>query len=270
MYEESQKTTLYRIFSGHDLLYIGISQNVLDRFHSHRRKKDWFVDADWAKFEHFENRETALWAEEIAIKSEKPLYNIVHNGRNKIVRNNEAQEVESGVLQIGDRKLKTDEFLISSRASDAVPFLVARLWLYPEIEYSSVLSSYFENEMSEDQAFHMVCDEIRKKDPKNWELNEIPIFWSICGTGRNHHGQEFFINEWAPFSSDAESMPHMPNFLDRFEWPINYKNQPINFMSLPVVNHRFPKFARSLEWAPSAYQKTVPMRTIYEMKQSLL
>ena len=60
------------------LLYVGISLNAVARLSSHRRS-GWFYQIRIVKVEHFASRQGALRAEDIAIKNEKPKYNIAGN-----------------------------------------------------------------------------------------------------------------------------------------------------------------------------------------------
>lgn len=76
----SFQTSLYRHFDVHgNLLYVGISIDAIQRFSEHRREKRWSASIVSMTVEHFETREEAIKAETVAIKLEKPLYNIIHN-----------------------------------------------------------------------------------------------------------------------------------------------------------------------------------------------
>jgi len=73
-------TTLYRFFdSAGRLLYVGISGNPGRRFHQHSGEKPWWADVDRSTMEHFATRAEAEAAEVAAIKTERPLHNVVHN-----------------------------------------------------------------------------------------------------------------------------------------------------------------------------------------------
>ena len=73
-------TALYRHYNDSDtLLYIGISLNPFNRLSQHERDKDWFKDISTIKTEWFSDRGIAELEEVRAIKSEKPLHNIIHN-----------------------------------------------------------------------------------------------------------------------------------------------------------------------------------------------
>lgn len=72
--------SLYRMYDTYGILYyIGITMRQSHRMHEHQRAKWWWHLITDIKVEHFPDRETALKAEELAIRSEKPEYNVVHN-----------------------------------------------------------------------------------------------------------------------------------------------------------------------------------------------
>jgi prophage antirepressor-like protein len=70
-------TMLYR-FYGHDgqLLYVGISWRLAERMLQHRRGKSWWSDVEDVKVEQHPSRAAANEAETLAIRTERPLYNI--------------------------------------------------------------------------------------------------------------------------------------------------------------------------------------------------
>ena len=77
---EPQPHELYRFFDKYgELLYVGITMDFHARMKNHRHQKEWWVDAAWIEIEHHSNRRDALDAERMAIKTEKPLYNVAHN-----------------------------------------------------------------------------------------------------------------------------------------------------------------------------------------------
>lgn len=76
-----QKTTLYRYFDSEgQLLYVGITGDNTKRQSQHRRNSFWFGEIASATYEHFDQREAALEAEAIAIRHEKPKFNIAGTG----------------------------------------------------------------------------------------------------------------------------------------------------------------------------------------------
>lgn len=71
---------LYRMYdNAGQLLYIGITGSLSQRFTSHHEKPWWPSVAD-VTVEMHPNRAAVLDAEKAAIRDEKPLHNVVHNG----------------------------------------------------------------------------------------------------------------------------------------------------------------------------------------------
>lgn len=73
-------TELYRHYDQWDrLLYVGVSLSSLQRLAEHREKCDWFNLIATIKIERYNTRAEALKAERIAVKTENPYFNRVHN-----------------------------------------------------------------------------------------------------------------------------------------------------------------------------------------------
>ncbi|MBZ9888163.1 AlpA family phage regulatory protein [Mesorhizobium sp. BR1-1-3] len=69
-------TDLYRFYDMRGrLLYVGISVSALTRMQQHMKDKPWFQDVSDITIEKFETRELAVAAEELAIRTEMPIYN---------------------------------------------------------------------------------------------------------------------------------------------------------------------------------------------------
>lgn len=74
------RTALYRLHdSGGRLLYVGITDTPQRRFTEHAKDKHWWPEVAGSAVQWFENRRLALAVEGHAIRTEKPLYNVVHN-----------------------------------------------------------------------------------------------------------------------------------------------------------------------------------------------
>lgn len=72
-----EETVLYRHFNrSGQLIYVGVSLSVLQRLNQHK-ESHWWREISQVTFERFNSRTAALVAEQIAIKEEKPFYNIV-------------------------------------------------------------------------------------------------------------------------------------------------------------------------------------------------
>jgi len=80
--DPSRPTWVYRYFDADGgLLYIGVAFDVLKRAEGHRRHAEWWPLAATYTEELFPTRTAALAAEAEAIRTEHPLFNVVHNRR---------------------------------------------------------------------------------------------------------------------------------------------------------------------------------------------
>jgi excinuclease UvrABC nuclease subunit len=67
---------LYRFFDGRGrLLYVGISGELPRRLYEHDRDRSWWTEVVQITVEWLSGRHEALRAEQVAIKTEEPLYN---------------------------------------------------------------------------------------------------------------------------------------------------------------------------------------------------
>jgi predicted GIY-YIG superfamily endonuclease len=75
-----QRTALYRHFDAKDrLLYIGISLSAIQRLAQHSQGAAWFEEITRVEVQWFGSRKEASDAEVEAIRTERPLHNLVHN-----------------------------------------------------------------------------------------------------------------------------------------------------------------------------------------------
>src|SRR6476620_1507799 len=71
---------LYRLYSEDgELLYVGITSDVVARMAGHRADKYWWGEVARKRFEYLETRAELEAAERLAIIREKPLYNITYH-----------------------------------------------------------------------------------------------------------------------------------------------------------------------------------------------
>lgn len=76
----SPRTALYRLRDASDqLLYIGVSDAPLRRWVEHSKDKPWWPRVVAFAFEWYDSRTEALRVEACAIRTERPLYNQIHN-----------------------------------------------------------------------------------------------------------------------------------------------------------------------------------------------
>lgn len=74
-------TALYRLRDQFGtLLYVGITDVLERRWKDHAKAKPWWPDVKVRSIEWLPTRGHALSAEAEAIRTERPLYNVVHNG----------------------------------------------------------------------------------------------------------------------------------------------------------------------------------------------
>lgn len=229
-----EKTSLYRFYnSRHQLLYIGITNNITRRLTQHDADKPWFHQAATIKVEHYPTRKEALAHEAAAIVAEKPLYNIHHNqGRTAQAPAGrwEFQNLRSGF----------------SRQVD--------LWLYPELECSAILGEYID--LAPQQQFDTYVDFLRRKYPKWIDSDAVPIIWFVAGPG---------VMEAAPLQGRSNALGE--DFLSHFTWPYEVgTGESLDWFSLPVVNDRFPGFAEGLNWTPSPLQPFCPIASLIDSR----
>jgi predicted GIY-YIG superfamily endonuclease len=71
---------LYRMYSASDrLLYVGITDRGHVREREHARSKPWWAEVHHVHYERFVSRAALESAERLAIRSERPVYNVQHN-----------------------------------------------------------------------------------------------------------------------------------------------------------------------------------------------
>ena len=73
-------TDLYRLYDTNGvLLYVGISNRWPSRMKQHTKDKQWFNSVGKVEISHYCTRREAEAAEKAAIKSERPIHNVLHN-----------------------------------------------------------------------------------------------------------------------------------------------------------------------------------------------
>lgn len=100
MWLDDHRTALYRLFDAEGaLLYVGITVNVEQRWTEHERAKPWWPQVAEKRVEWFENRPLALTAELQAIKTERPIHNVVGTPEAYKRRELAHEEVGGGALR---------------------------------------------------------------------------------------------------------------------------------------------------------------------------
>jgi hypothetical protein len=75
----SERTAVYRLFaSDAALLYIGVAKDFGVRWKRHAHAQPWWSEVQRQTVDWYPDRELALAVEKDAIRSERPLYNVIH------------------------------------------------------------------------------------------------------------------------------------------------------------------------------------------------
>jgi predicted GIY-YIG superfamily endonuclease len=75
-----QPHTLYRMFSAAGvLLYVGVTNDAGRRWREHAASKPWWSEVANVTVEHHPNRRSVELAERLAIITERPIHNLIHN-----------------------------------------------------------------------------------------------------------------------------------------------------------------------------------------------
>lgn len=236
--------TLYRFYDKDKrLLYVGISVRGPRRWREHAADKVWYSDVATATMEHFPTTVEALKAEEAAIKSEGPAYNVVHNGK-RTAPVPGVPSISSGKWRFEHRRSGFEH--------------VGPLYLYPELDCSSCVDDVHWCEGEEQLTYYV--EYLERKYPHWLEQDAVPIYWSVSGCQQ----------EYAPFSSAGDHSEWFTTFLDYFTWPEDaVTGERLDWFRLPVVMDRFPEFSAALGWTPSPLQPTAPLASIMRSRRGM-
>lgn len=233
--------SLYRFYdSAGQLLYIGITNRVPRRLDEHGDDKPWFLNVARVEIEHHADRYAALAAEKTAIKSERPKYNVVHNrgGRPAPAKPSTGQRAGRWTFRSrrGGHEIRTD------------------LVLYPELDCSAMVDDVYE--LDGQGQFEEYVQYLERGHADWLKADAVPIIWSV------HDGWTNGVFEAAPFTTWGDSAG-WGNFLAHYTWPTEaITGEPLDWYALPVVNDRFPEFAKALAWTPSPLQPTCPLASL--------
>ena len=160
------KTTVYRYFdAAGELLYIGVTKNLIDRQDAHQNTKSWWSDVASASFVHFETRDEALAYEAAMIGIEFPKY----NKQGAIL----PEEGREHLLQILYRELDDDFHL---RASDSMAETMLELRSFSNANESYRLLFAFDRAMPwDDEGSEMLvhCWNCQKILDSSWYQKQL-------------------------------------------------------------------------------------------------
>ncbi|MCW2898517.1 MAG: hypothetical protein JWO67_782 [Streptosporangiaceae bacterium] len=233
----NQTVSLYRFFNtAAELIYIGISNRVPRRLDEHGDDKPWYLEIARVDVEHHPDRHAALRAEKNAIKAERPKYNIQHN-----------RAAYRTKVQEGSGRWTFQSRLTASETR-------CDLVLYPELDCSGMVDDVYE--LDAQGQFEEYVQYLERRHPEWLTADAVPVIWSV------HSGWTGGVFEAAPFTAWGDGVS-WGNFLARYTWPVDAINgEPLDWYQLPVVNDRFPEFAKALAWTPSPLQPTCPLASI--------
>jgi hypothetical protein len=130
-----------------DLLYVGLSQTAMSRFHRHSQQKWWWVQVASIELEHFETRDLAAKAELRAIRQENPRYNVQghldprHGARSTIYTSEQGvAALDDGPISLDGDLHEVEPELMPMRARQQIEQQVAELnnSLSPESVHSTI------------------------------------------------------------------------------------------------------------------------------------
>ena len=265
----NRKTTLYKFWNDEGrLLYVGISANGPGRWKAHNKEKIWWDQVKFSQMLHFDTRAEAEQAEAEAIRIERPIYNVIHNG--EAARALKPRKPKPKKYRFFGR-MSLESYLRNSDCQLNDGFYDIPLWLYYELDGSTYVEDRIHDVPDEflgRAQFILYVDYVQRNHPEWWEKDQIPIYWAIEG-GR-------YIFERAPYKKndfDFEDIPEQVNswFLKWFTWPVDEDGKPINWFQMEMKSQRLPhlrEFLLELGWSPNALQPSCPLRSLYQLWKS--
>ena len=172
--------TLYRMYNADDqLLYVGITQQQVVRFHQHAREKLWWPEVTQIWVEHYPDRPSVIEAERLAIQTERPRYNIVGNRGGHSMKSGRpvSRDGYGFGAQTGDRwrTESLDCTVVTKRGNVSQTELV--LWW--ELDYEMITDDYLPGEADCFELFEEWDSILRRKKLPD----ERPIWWFVVGPG---------------------------------------------------------------------------------------
>lgn len=154
---KSQRHVLYRFYNADDeLLYVGITNNPASRFRVHEGSKQWWDEVDRIELKRYGSREELDAAERLAIRHEKPRYNIVCADPRQAI---EARKLGAtySLAQVAAEYLPPDwrdgERWLSRRLNtgELKGIKFGRVWRMRDIDIEYMLSRYSNEERATNQ-----------------------------------------------------------------------------------------------------------------------
>lgn len=243
-YGHSRPTALYRLYSADgELLYVGIAFDAGRRFVRHQDDKDWWPLVARVAVEHLPNRPSALEAEERAIRTEGPRFNVKHNsGRSR-----------------GQARPAKRPTLWHYESRDGRHRVTSRLWLEPELHAITVLDDCEMDGVAALELAGIWVRHIRSTHPEMYEADAVPITW-LVGTP---HGIELApARNWRALPPPTSRVDE--TFLHKFTTPMSGRGKLFDWDKAPVEYGEFygDIIVSGLGWQPAPRAATCPIRTL--------
>lgn len=213
---------LYRFYDAADvLLYIGITVHLPARLSRHRDEKEWWRSVARMTVEQFPDRDAVLAAEKAAIRIERPLHNVQHNG---------ALRLQRPVAEIGivGRTSSDERGLAWTFRSRHGRERTTPLWLYWEVHGDPITDDYYIDEID---AVDLWREWLRRypfdeRSEALFGIGSFAISWFVEGDG---------TFESAPFQ-DHRVKPDS-DFLTHYSVPRNAASgEVLQWSRLPVID----------------------------------
>lgn len=217
---------LYRFYDRHRaLLYIGITACLPTRLTHHDDHKPWWTDVADITVQHFTGRDAVLDAEAKAIRTERPLHNVVHNRRPGSASPVQLLDsYDQPALLPGERQWTFDN-LKHGNYKRTRP-----LWLYWEVHGDPISDDWAINDISPDELWQVwLTRTSRDVDAeRHYGPGAVRIWWYVEGPG---------VFEFAPHQEHTEDVYAPANFLDHFTHPRGAEPWDLlQWTRLPVVD----------------------------------
>lgn len=214
--------TLYRFYTAADaLLYVGITAALPTRLGNHRDNKPWWTTATRITLTHYPDRDSVLEAERHAIKTERPLHNVVHNGGGAPPR------PVSGSFETTGIRPGEQAWTFSSRYGHTRTVPLTLFW---EVHCDPISDDWYIDDISPAELWRLWLTRYPRDEraEARYGAGAFRILWFVEGPG---------TFEGAPFAEVLDPSPYDQNFLTHFTWPVNSQTrEPLLWSRLPVID----------------------------------
>lgn len=249
--------TLYRMYAvDGTLLYVGITQRQMQRFHQHASQKQWWGDVARIDVQHYPDRQAVADAERAAIETERPRHNVVWNGgRLSPARPVVTPEVRDGYGYGAptSSRWRTEALTctVLRKRGGAVEPHVTELVLWWELDYEAITDDYLPSEADHFELFHEWERHLRRRR----RGPDLPIWWFVVGPNICEYA---FPDDKAPFTGSFEDYYYLGDAAGTYQMEVDV---------LPVAHKRWTLhqadkggfIQEATDWKPSPLQPSVSL-----------